>query len=294
MEENFVKKITVFGATGMLGQPVVKELLEAGFNVTVMVRNLEKARKLLLENVKLLEGDLKNKLDIENALQDAEGIYLNLSVKQNSKENDFQPEGEGLENVLAVAKNSNIKRLAYCSSLVHRYQGMNGFDWWVFRLKEKAIKKIKSSGVPYTIFYPSTFMENFDKGEYMMGNRLLLAGESKYPMWFISGSDYGKQIARSFQISEAENRDYDVQGLEAFTADEAAKVFAENYQKAKLKISKAPLVILKIAGSIIQKINYGANILDALNNYPEKFNAETTWAELGKPTITLAEYAQRS
>jgi hypothetical protein len=47
-------------------------------------------------------------------------------------------------------------------------------------------------------------------------------------------------------------------------------------------------------GAFNQKINYGAKIIDALNNYPEKFGAETTWAELGKPTVTLAEYARKA
>lgn len=287
-----MKKITVFGATGMLGQPVVKELSNAGFEITAMVRSKGKARAALPENVKLVEGDLKNKNDIENALRETEGVYINLSVKQNSKEKDFQPEREGLENIIAVAKNADVKRIAYCSSLVHRYQGMDDFDWWVFRLKERAVEKIKKSGITYTIFYPSSFMDNFDRGEYIQGDRLMLAGASKYPMWFIAGSDYGKQVARAFQKTESENRDYDVQGLEAFTADEACKVYAENYEKRKLKISKAPLLLLKILGVFNQKINYGAHILDALNNYPEKFNAEETWAELGEPTIKLAEYAR--
>lgn len=289
-----MKKITVFGATGMLGQPVVKELADAGFEVTAMVRDVEKARKVLPENVNLVEGDLKNEIDIINALTGAEGVYMNLSVKQNIKESDFQPEREGVENIIAAAKKSNVERLAYCSSLVHRYQGMNGFDWWVFRLKDQAVEKIKGSGIPYTIFYPSSFMENFDKGDYRQGNRLMLAGESKQPMWFIAGADYGRQVAKAFQISEAENREYDVQGLEAFTADDAVKVYADNYRHTKLKISKAPIWLIKILGLFNQKINYGAKILEALNNYPEKFNAETTWNELGKPTVTLGEYAQKA
>lgn len=289
-----MKKITVFGATGMLGQPVVKELVNAGFDVTAMVRDMEKARGVLPESVRLVEGDLRNEADIANALIDAEGVYMNLSVKPNSKESDFQPEREGVENIIEAAKDANVKRLACCSSLVHRYQGMNGFDWWAFRLKDEAVEKLKRSGIPYTIFYPSSFMENFDKGEYVQGSRIMLAGESKHPMWFIAGEDYGRQVAAAFQKPEAENREYDVQGLEPFTADEAAAVYRDNYQKAQLKISKAPLLLIKILGAFNQKMNYGAKILDALNKYPEKFAAEGTWAELGKPKVTLAEYARKA
>jgi len=289
-----MRKITVFGATGMLGKPVVRELIDAGFEITAMVRSPEKARRELPAEVKLVAGDLHNRADIESALDAAEGVYLNLSVRAKTKENDFQPEREGLKTILKAAKSADIRRIAYCSSLVHRYQGTNNFHWWVFEIKKQAVEMIEASGVPYTCFYPSSFMENFDKGDYRQGNKMMLAGESKHRMWIIAGSDYGKQVAKAFQISEAENRDYDVQGLEAFTADEAVKVFSDNCGREKLTISKAPLLLLKIAGLFNQKMNYGAKILDALNNYPEKFSADATWAELGKPTVTLTEYARNS
>jgi uncharacterized protein YbjT (DUF2867 family) len=289
-----MRKITVFGATGMLGKPVVREFVNSGFEVTALARNLEKARRELPGEVKILEGDIQNKADVERALESAEAVYLNLAVAQDSKPNDFQPERDGLKIILDAARAFNIKRVGYLASIIIRHQGANGFQWWVFDIKLKAVEMIKASGIPYTIFYPSGFMENLDQGNYKQGNKLMLAGESRFPMYFIAGEDYGKQVSRAFQLTEAANRDYDVQGLEAFTADEAARVFAENYTKEKLKISKAPLLVLKIAGLFNQKMNYGAKIVEALNNYEEKFTSETTWKELGKPTVTLAEYARKS
>ncbi|HSK72670.1 MAG TPA: NAD(P)H-binding protein [Pyrinomonadaceae bacterium] len=287
-----MKRVTVFGATGMLGQPVVKELVDAGFEVTAMVRSPEKARKILPESVNLVPGDLKNLADIEEVLKDTEGVYLNLAVAPESKQNDFQPEREGLDNVIAGAKKAKVKRIALCSSLVHRYQGMNNFNWWAFDIKHRAVEKVKASGIPYAIFYPSSFMENFDKGGFKQGNKMMLAGTQKFPMYYIAGSDYGKQVAKSFEILGDENREYSVQGLEAFIADEAVKIFVNNYQKEQLKISKTPILMLKVLGLFNQKMNYTAKIIDALNNYPEKFESETTWEELGKPQVTLAEYAR--
>ena len=40
------KKITVIGATGMIGIPVTNELINAGFEVTALVRNVEKAKQI--------------------------------------------------------------------------------------------------------------------------------------------------------------------------------------------------------------------------------------------------------
>ena len=52
------------------------------------------------------------------------------------------------------------------------------------------------------------------------------------------------------------------------------------------------MAMLKIAGKLSAKSWHGYKIVTALNNYPEQFEGEQTWNELGKPTVTLAEYAK--
>lgn len=288
-----MKKIAIIGATGMLGQPVAKEFIKAGFEVTLLVRNSEKAKYIFGNSAKILEGNLQEIDKIEDLFKYQDGVYINLSVEQKSSLSDFQPEREGLDNILNMAKKANIKRIGYLSSLVHLYQGQNGFYWWVFDIKLKAIDKIKKSGIPFSIFYPSTFMESFDKGAYRQGNSIALAGESKYKMYLIAGSDYGKQVVKAFELDNG-NHEYLVQGQEGFTADEAAKFYIENYKKQKITIMKAPIGILKFMGLFVNKFNYGAKIVEALNNYPEKFESENTWKDLGIPQIKFIDYIQQS
>ena len=288
-----MRKIAIIGATGMLGQPVTKELIKSGFDITIFARNSEKARQIFGSTVHVIEGDLSETEKLKELLSGQEGVYLNLSVEQNSKNSDFQPEREGLLNIIKVAKDSGIKRIAYISSLVHFYQGQNGFNWWVFDIKQKAVDLIKNCGIPYIIFYPSTFMECFDKGAYRQGNNLLMAGTSKHKMFLISGHDYGKQVVNALYLSDG-NKDYTVQGQEAFTATEAAKYFVENFNRYKLKIRYAPIGVLRFFGIFSTKLNYGAKIVEALNNYPEKFDAEKTWKELGVPETKFIDYIRNS
>ncbi|MBC7864322.1 MAG: NmrA family transcriptional regulator, partial [Bacteroidia bacterium] len=125
---------------------------------------------------------------------------------------------------------------------------------------------------------------------YKSGNRLLLAGECKEKMYFISGSDFGKTVVAALKTDNAVNIDYDVQGPEAYTADQAVQIFKDNYTKEKLKISKAPFAMLKMLAPFSTKINYGRHILEALNNYPEKFTSENTWKDLHKPVTTVKDY----
>jgi hypothetical protein len=65
----------------------------------------------------------------------------------------------------------------------------------------------------------------------------------------------------------------------------------DNSGKRKLKIIRAPLALMKFFSSLSPAINYGCKIVEALNNYPEKFEGRQTWEELGKPGTALREYA---
>jgi uncharacterized protein YbjT (DUF2867 family) len=283
-----INKILFIGATGMLGKPVLNQLVRAGFQVTAMVRSPEKA-KYLPKEVQIVQGDLQDKASLAQAVAHQEAIYLNLSVTQTEKRTAFHTETDGLRHLLKVLKDKPVQRLAYLSSLVQRYQGTNGFNWWVFDVKQQAIQLVKESGIPYTIFYPSNFMESLNS-LYKQGNRLLLAGKSKEKMHFVAGEDYGRQVAESFRILTNKNKEYDVQGLEAYTADEAVNIFKQHYKHAKLSISRAPLGVIKFFGNFSTKMSYASHILEALNNYPEPFTSQNTWDELGKPQIYLKQF----
>lgn len=286
-----MKKILVIGSTGLLGKPVTEALIAAGFDVTILVRDKKLAEKLF-PKVSIIKGDLRNKVDVEKAMQNQEAVFLSLSVKQTEKENEFHTESEGIDVVIEVAKELKIKRIAYLSSLVHLYQGMNGFDWWMFRIKQEAVQKIKNSSVAYTIFYPSAFMESIFY-QSKQGSMIALGGKSEFPMYYVAAEDYARQVAKSFEVlKDSESRDFVIQGLEAFTQDAAAKTFIQHYKKEKLRTMWAPMFVMKLMGIFIQKFDYGYHIVEALNKYPERFEAQQTWDLLGKPQITLKDFAE--
>jgi hypothetical protein len=168
---------------------------------------------------------------------------------------------------------------------------VDDFNWWVFKIKQNALKNIKNSGIPYICFYPSNFMEGFSESGYRQGKRISLAGKSKYPIHFISGTDYGKQLVNAFKLFNGSNKNYIIQGIQSYTSDKAAQIFVDNYKVEKLSIAKAPLGILKIIGLFSPTLNYAYNITKAINNYPEKFEAQKTWKELGKPQLMLENFA---
>lgn len=283
------RKIAVIGATGFLGTPVAMMLHHAGFEVTALIRDEKKSHKLP-QAIRKIKGDLWNAGDLDNLLKGQDALYLNLNVERSARQSDKHTEREGLRIILDAASRHHIKRIGFLSSLVMNYQGMNNFHWWVFDLKKKAVDLVKSTAIPSTIFYPSSFMDNFES-TYRMGNRILLAGTSRYKMYFIAASDFGRQVARAFEDGSNEHKEYIIQGEKGFTADEAAAVYIQHHPDKALKISRAPLPLLKFLGRFSNEMNYGYHIIEALNNYPEQFGATQTWQALDRPSITLEKFA---
>jgi uncharacterized protein YbjT (DUF2867 family) len=170
---------------------------------------------------------------------------------------------------------------------------MNGFHWWAFDRKRESIAILKDCGLEWTIFYPSTFMDNF-LSSYRDGDKVLLVGRGKHPQWFIDGDDYGAQVARSFALESAAGREYPVQGPEPLLTADAAEIFVQNNPNPNLRIKRIPLWPLRVAGLVSRNLADLWSIVEALNEHPEQFQSETTWAELGKPQTTMAEFARRT
>lgn len=282
------KKITVIGATGMIGKPVTKELIKAGFEVTAFVRSIDKEKHIFPSGVTFFEGDLKSKSSISEAIKDADAVYISISASPSNKEGEFNPEKEGIENIVSALQGSSVKQVGYLSSFLARnYTG----NWWVMNAKKQAINKIKNSGIPYTIFYPSNFMENFNGGM-RDGNKINIIGTSNEKSRWIAASDFGKQAAKAFETEKALNREYAVQGLESLTTEEASKIYIENHTKDKLKIAKLPMGMAKFLSLFIKSLKFAVPLIDVMNKNKETFEAQKTWDELGKPTITLSQYAK--
>ena len=245
-----MKNILVIGGTGMLGQPVSNELIKNGFIVTIFSTNEAEAKKKF-PTAKIVFGDLKNVASIEKACIGQDAIYMNLSIPLNAKSSDWNPEKDGVKNVLSAAKKAGIKQIGYLSPLVRNYSE-NGKTWWYLKQKSNAVEEIKNSGISYFIFTASNFMENF-LASMRRGNNINNVGTPKISNYYIAGSDFGKQVAKAFS-SEPQSKEYFIQGPQVLNPKEAVKLFTENYSKESLKPGSAPMGILKFVGCFNNQI----------------------------------------
>lgn len=281
-----IRKLAVIGATGMLGAPVTRALAEAGFEVTALVRDVKAARRHLPAPIALVEADVRDEESLRAGLAGQDGLYLNLAVSPSARRRDFHTEAQGLEHIISAARDARIKRLAYVSALIH---DTSKTTWWVLDVWRRALSRIKSCGIPYTIFYPTNFMETLAQ-RHSNGGAFVMLGRSHRSNYWIAAEDFGRQVARSFALPQAANREYVVQGPEPLTYDEAAS----RYLRARPRTARfvrIPMELARLGGLFSRELDYNARVMETVLQYPETFKAEETWNDLGVPATTIEQFA---
>lgn len=238
-----------------------------------------------------MKADLKDPASLEKGLNGCDALYLNLQVGQDAKESDWCPEREGIDNALAAAKKAGVKRVGYLSSIIKDDPSFS--DWWVYQVKKAAAEKVKKSGMAWTVFCPSCFMENLSNLQIQNGKLMNITG-SKNKNYWISGQDYGRMVASAFKTDPAKNKEYWIQGPEALDTVEVADQFLKNYTRQALKLQAAPLGMIKVISLFSgAKMRYMVKIMGSVMKMPEPFKGEAAWKELAQPKDTIASFAKR-
>ncbi len=152
------KMIAVTGATGQQGGAVARKLLEDGWKVRALTRDLDKpaAQELQALGAEIVPGDMDDRSQLDSAFQGAHGVF--------SVQNFWLP-GVGFEgeirqgkNVADAAKAAGVQHLVYSSvGAAHRGMGQKHFESkWMIE------QHIHSLDIPFTILRPAAFFENFN------------------------------------------------------------------------------------------------------------------------------------
>lgn len=288
-----IKNIAVFGASSFIGLPVTKALLDLGFSIHVLSTDVDHEKSLLPEAVHVSEGNWMYHHDLKRFLKGMDAVYCSLSVDLNEHPEDFHAETDGLREIINAAQECGIKRFAYMSSVLQYNQVENDESWWVFRVKKDAVNYVRDSNIPFTIFYPSTFMEVFET-TYRRGKTIRIFGQSRFPIYFVSVKDYAHVVAQSFKSLGTQDCEYFIQGRDCYKMQDAAKIYIKNHGTEKLHLSIQPMWLVKFKSLFNNKWKFIYELSMALNDNNELFFSEDTWKDFGQPKITLSEYAKKA
>ena len=150
-------KVFVAGATGQTGKRVVAELVKRELSVCALVRDKNKAQEILPASVELVVGDVMQPSSYSSTMGECDIVICATGATPSLNPTVFyQVDYEGSKNLINVAKDNNIDRFIFVTSLcVSRFfHPLNLFGLVLF-WKKQAEKYLIDSGLNYTIVRPA-------------------------------------------------------------------------------------------------------------------------------------------
>ena len=282
------KTILVIGGTGMLGKPVAQQLKADGFKVRLLVRNPEKARKLLGDGYEIVKGDVNDSAALREALSGVDGVHI--SLKGGPSEADFnRMDHLATRDIAQAAKELGVGRVTILSAYAVSEEKA---DTPESRSKLKGEAALKSSGVPYTIFRASWFMETLPM--FVQGKSISLIGNQIHPLHWIAAEDYARMVSSSYQTDETLNKELYIFGPEAYTMADAMKMYTE-IAAPSVKVSPISTRMLSVFGmlSFNTVLKSMAVLMGHYERWGEDGSPEAANRLLGAPKVTLKDWCMK-
>ncbi len=279
--------ILVVGATGMIGAPVVRQLAADGYTVRVFVRDLAKAQQQFGASVEYSVGTVEDEASLRKALQGCTGVHISL---QGRTPEEFEiVEHQGTARIARLAAGADVQRLTYVSGALVNEETVHVPQQ---RAKYLAEQAIEASGVPFTIFKPTYFMETLPLS--IQGKRATVMGRAETTFRFVAADDFARMVSQAYRTPSAANQRLFVYGPQAMSMEQAMQTYCR-IAAPDTQISVTPFAMM----SLIDRLFMGRKLrpvieINRLNQQlGEMGDPSLTNELLGAPTTTLETWSQQ-
>lgn len=276
------KTIVVIGGTGMVGEPVARRLREDGFRVRIMTRDGQKAGQMFDDSFEIITGNPVDAHCLEEALHGCYGVHISLPS---------EVERTVAKTVAKVAAKHGVERVSYISGATVAEENR----WFpMINRKFQAEQAICESGIPYTIFCPTWFMESLPL--FVVKGRASVLGKQPYPYHWVAAEDFARMVSTAFGLAEASNQRFFVLGPEAIRMDEALRRYCAVFHPDIKKVASMPFWLVKLLATITgnQGLKGAGDMMSYFEKVGEKSsNPAKASGILGAPTMTLDLWLQK-
>jgi len=253
-------QVLVTGASGFVGNEVVRELLARGHAVKALVRPKSEKKLQERDQVEIVFGDCLNPEVLHQAVQGCDAVIHLVGIIR-----EFPGRGitfervhvEATKNVVEAAKAAGVKRYLHMSALGARPEPADPYHVTNFR----ADQNVMASGLVYTIFRPSVIYGPGDQSINLFVRQIRrlpffpIIGDGNYklqpvPVWIVAAA-----FARALELPHTENKIYEVGGPEPLTFNEIIDTIAAVLNRKVSKI-RQPLWCVQVAASLCGRFRW--------------------------------------
>lgn len=167
-------KLTVFGATGSIGQQLVEDALAAGHIVTAFTRHPEKIESQH-ENLRVVQGDVMDLPSVTGAVQGQDAVMCSLGAGRNGI-----IRSEGTRHIIQAMEQASVRRFI-CQTTLGIGNSRSNLDFfWKYIMFGLLLRPayadhgrqeeyVKQSRLDWTIVRPAAFTDEKKTGTYQHG-----------------------------------------------------------------------------------------------------------------------------
>lgn len=301
--------ISIFGATGFVGNYIIKNLIKKEYKVKALVRKNSISKLTNADKIKIITGDIDDNLNIENTIKNTNIIIYNIGIIREFRNKNISFDNlhfKGFKRVLETAKNQSVNRIILMSA-----NGVCSKGTKYQTTKWKAEQELINSGINWTIFRPSLifgepihksqpeFCSQLKKDMIMMPipaplfyEGIIPINAGSFQLAPIHVENVASFFVKSIKDDNTINKIYELGGADSYSWKEIIKVISSACDKKKLMVP-APVIFIKLIVSFFEKYDFFPITKDQINmliegnivnkSYFNEFNIEPI--EFNKNTL---------
>lgn len=285
----------VVGAAGQLGSRIVRKLSESGQPVRAFVRQTSDYKSLeALPGVEIAFGDLKDAASVQQACEGVTAVIATANVVIPSrKDYSFEAdEGQGYTNLIDAAKAAGVAQFIFASVPVTPIDDRILTNTY----KRRTEQKIIASGIPYTIFRLSIFLDVWlvlvggslplrgsganqttKRGFWFSRNFLsvvgglidkrglaMLTGDGKARHAFVTVDDVATMFVRAIGNPAVTNKVLETGGPQILSWRQLLGIYGDVIGR-KVRIVPMPVPVARVMGSLLGRVSPAAGNIMGLN-----------------------------
>ncbi|HZV36560.1 MAG TPA: complex I NDUFA9 subunit family protein [Verrucomicrobiae bacterium] len=252
-------KVFITGATGFVGQEILKRLHESGHSTRILARHPDSAKTrecISRFGAELHSGDVLDDKSLTAGLANCDAVIHLVGIISEVGKNTFENvHTQGTRNIVSAAQQSGVTRFVHMSALGTRPNAVARYH----RSKWAAEEIVRGSGLDYTIFRPSIIYGPHDAFVNLFAAMsryspvLPIIGSGRSKMQPVHVTDVATCFAGALTQPNSVRQTYDLCGGEILSFEEVLDTILRVTRRKRLKIH-LPLALARIQVAVLEFI----------------------------------------
>jgi uncharacterized protein YbjT (DUF2867 family) len=232
------KQVCIMGGSGFVGRAIVRQAIQAGYQVTVACRHPERARDILVHGVRLVDVDVVTGQGLGEAVAGSDCVINLVGLLFERGRYSFDAAHvKGTEHILRACKNAGVPQYLHMSALGAGNVPESRYS----RTKGEAEARVRQSGLQWTIFRPSiifgagdSFFNKFKAMTHFAPLLPVIAGDTRFqPVWV---EDVARAFVKAIGNKAVIGNAYALGGPKAYSFMELMQILMQCLGRCRLLI----------------------------------------------------------